>query len=60
MTCLSGTLFSAMVAAILDHKAASWRLSWNISLLAPLYNGKQKEFKEQKPAVEHSATLEQN
>ncbi|PON40846.1 Plant-drug/metabolite exporter [Trema orientale] len=39
MTCISGTLMSTVTAAILDHKAASWRLPWNIALLGPLYNG---------------------
>ncbi|PON52537.1 Plant-drug/metabolite exporter [Trema orientale] len=39
LTCLSGTLMSIIIVAILDHKAASWRLSWNIALLGPLYNG---------------------
>ncbi|GMN27262.1 hypothetical protein TIFTF001_001576 [Ficus carica] len=39
LTCLVATILSAIMAAILDHKAASWRLSWNITLLAPLYNG---------------------
>ncbi|XP_062104801.1 WAT1-related protein At5g07050-like isoform X1 [Humulus lupulus] len=39
LSCLSGTLFSVIMTAILDHKAASWRLSWDITLLAPLYSG---------------------
>ncbi|KAL5581568.1 hypothetical protein UlMin_014010 [Ulmus minor] len=39
LTCLSATLLSTIMSAILDHKAASWRLSWNITLLAPLYSG---------------------
>ncbi|KAH7533641.1 hypothetical protein FEM48_Zijuj04G0153200 [Ziziphus jujuba var. spinosa] len=39
LTCLSATLLSTIMTAILDHKAASWRLSWNITLLAPLYSG---------------------
>nr|XP_048328479.1 WAT1-related protein At5g07050-like [Ziziphus jujuba var. spinosa] len=38
LTCLSATLLSTIMTAILDHKAASWRLSWNITLLAPLYS----------------------
>ncbi|PON56448.1 WAT1-related protein [Parasponia andersonii] len=38
LMCLSGTLVSIIIVAILDHKA-NWRLSWNISLLGPLYNG---------------------
>ena len=37
LTCLSGTLLSAIMAALLDHKASSWSLSWNITLLAPHY-----------------------
>ncbi|KAL5581567.1 hypothetical protein UlMin_014009 [Ulmus minor] len=39
LTCLLGTLVSAIMTAILDHKADSWKLSWNISLLAPIYSG---------------------
>ena len=31
------TLLSAIMAALLDHKASSWSLSWNITLLAPHY-----------------------
>ncbi|XP_031254179.1 WAT1-related protein At5g07050-like [Pistacia vera] len=27
------------MTAILDHKPSSWKLSWNISLLAPVYSG---------------------
>ncbi|KAF3966687.1 hypothetical protein CMV_009235 [Castanea mollissima] len=27
------------MAAIFDHKLSSWRLSWNITLLAPIYSG---------------------
>ncbi|PRQ49524.1 putative EamA domain-containing protein [Rosa chinensis] len=38
LTCLSGTLLSTIMAAILDHKASSWKLSWN-TLLAPMYSG---------------------
>ncbi|XP_024178900.2 WAT1-related protein At5g07050 [Rosa chinensis] len=37
LTCLSGTLLSTIMAAILDHKASSWKLSWN-TLLAPMYS----------------------
>ncbi|GAY32548.1 hypothetical protein CUMW_002960 [Citrus unshiu] len=29
---------AAIKTAILDHKPSSWRLSWNITLLAPLYS----------------------
>ncbi|XVE78464.1 hypothetical protein DITRI_Ditri13aG0147500 [Diplodiscus trichospermus] len=39
LTCLSGTLLSAIMAAVLDHKASSWRLSWDMSLVAVLYSG---------------------
>ncbi|KAF3443077.1 hypothetical protein FNV43_RR16998 [Rhamnella rubrinervis] len=39
LTCLSGTLLSALLKAIMDHKASSWRLSWNFTLLAPIYSG---------------------
>ncbi|PON40851.1 WAT1-related protein [Trema orientale] len=39
LSCLSATLLSTIMTAILDHRAASWRLSWNITLFAPLYNG---------------------
>ncbi|XVE78462.1 hypothetical protein DITRI_Ditri13aG0147300 [Diplodiscus trichospermus] len=38
LTCLSGTLLSAIMAAALDHKASSWRLSWDMSLVAVLYS----------------------
>ncbi|KAM1240394.1 hypothetical protein ACFX2J_045719 [Malus domestica] len=38
-TCLSRTLLTGIMAAILDHKASSWKLSWNITLLAPMYSG---------------------
>ncbi|XP_040371639.1 WAT1-related protein At5g07050 isoform X2 [Rosa chinensis] len=38
LTCLSGTLLSTIMAGILDHKASSWKLSWN-TLLAPIYCG---------------------
>ncbi|KAJ0088210.1 hypothetical protein Patl1_33071 [Pistacia atlantica] len=34
LTCLAGTLLAAIMTAILDHKPSSWKLSWNISLLA--------------------------
>ncbi|KAM1016322.1 hypothetical protein ACFX13_046768 [Malus domestica] len=36
---LSGTLLTGIMATILDHKASSWKLSWNITLLAPMYSG---------------------
>nr|XP_023905917.1 WAT1-related protein At5g07050-like isoform X2 [Quercus suber] len=39
LTCLSGTMLSTIMTAILDHKASSWKLSWNITLLAPIYSG---------------------
>lgn len=39
LTCLSGTLLSTVTAAIFDHKISSWKLSWNITLLAPVYGG---------------------
>ncbi|XP_059452355.1 WAT1-related protein At5g07050-like [Corylus avellana] len=39
LTCLSGTFLSTIMTAILDHKASSWKLSWNITLLAPIYSG---------------------
>ena len=38
LTCLSGTILSTIMTAILDHKASSWKLSWNITLLAPIYS----------------------
>ncbi|KAM4071366.1 hypothetical protein ACB094_11G057200 [Castanea mollissima] len=39
LTCLSGAILSTIMTAILDHKSSSWKLSWNISLLAPIYSG---------------------
>ncbi|KAM1666819.1 hypothetical protein ACFX1X_046399 [Malus domestica] len=39
LTCLSGTLLTGIMAAILDHKASFWKLSWNITLLAHVYSG---------------------
>ncbi|KDP40531.1 hypothetical protein JCGZ_24530 [Jatropha curcas] len=39
LTSLAATIFSTILAAIVDHKASSWKLSWNISLVAPLYSG---------------------
>ncbi|GMY09576.1 WAT1-related protein At5g07050-like isoform X1 [Fagus crenata] len=39
LTCLSGALLSTIMTAILDHKASSWKLSWNITLLGPIYSG---------------------
>ncbi|WRX11215.1 hypothetical protein QQP08_003702 [Theobroma cacao] len=38
LTCLSGTLVSAIMTAAVDHKASSWRLSWDMSLVAILYS----------------------
>ncbi|KAB2613345.1 WAT1-related protein [Pyrus ussuriensis x Pyrus communis] len=38
LTRLSGTLLTGIMTAILDHKASSWKLSWNITLLAPVYS----------------------
>ncbi|OMO92049.1 Drug/metabolite transporter [Corchorus olitorius] len=39
LTCLSGTILSAIIAVAVDHEASSWRLSWDINLVAVLYNG---------------------
>ncbi|XP_075643348.1 WAT1-related protein At5g07050-like [Castanea sativa] len=39
LTCLSGAILSTIMTAILDHKTSSWKLSWNISLFAPIYSG---------------------
>ncbi|KAF5480429.1 hypothetical protein F2P56_001179 [Juglans regia] len=39
LTCLSGAVLSTIMTEILDHKASSWKLSWNITLLAPIYSG---------------------
>ncbi|XWS47427.1 hypothetical protein CRYUN_Cryun14cG0151200 [Craigia yunnanensis] len=39
LTCLSGTILSAIMTAVLDHKASSWRFSWDMSLVAVLYSG---------------------
>ncbi|XP_017971806.1 PREDICTED: WAT1-related protein At5g07050 [Theobroma cacao] len=39
LTCLTGTLVSAIMTAAVDHKASSWRLSWDMSLVAILYRG---------------------
>ncbi|XP_075644453.1 WAT1-related protein At5g07050-like [Castanea sativa] len=39
LTCLSGAILSTIMTAILDHKSSSWKLSWNIGLLAPIYSG---------------------
>ncbi|KAF2323747.1 hypothetical protein GH714_036808 [Hevea brasiliensis] len=36
---LVGTLLSTTLAAMIDHKASSWRLSWDNTLVAPIYNG---------------------
>ncbi|KAH7533640.1 hypothetical protein FEM48_Zijuj04G0153100 [Ziziphus jujuba var. spinosa] len=38
LTGLSGTLLSTLLTPILDHKASSCRLSWNITLLAPAFS----------------------
>ncbi|KAF2294329.1 hypothetical protein GH714_009332 [Hevea brasiliensis] len=39
LSCLVGTAITTVVAAIIDHRASSWRLSWNIALVAILYSG---------------------
>ncbi|KAF5725548.1 WAT1-related protein [Tripterygium wilfordii] len=39
LTCLAGTILSAITTVILDRKASTWRLTWDISLLAPIYSG---------------------
>nr|DAD44088.1 TPA_asm: hypothetical protein HUJ06_002318 [Nelumbo nucifera] len=39
LTCLVGTLQAAIVTVIVDHKASSWRLNWDITLLSPIYCG---------------------
>ncbi|XP_019074425.1 WAT1-related protein At5g07050 [Vitis vinifera] len=39
LMCLSGTLLAAIMTLIFDHKVSSWRLSWDISLIAPIYCG---------------------
>ncbi|XP_065866599.1 WAT1-related protein At5g07050-like [Euphorbia lathyris] len=36
---LAGTLIATVAAAILNHRASSWKLSWDITLLAALYSG---------------------
>ncbi|XP_058004077.1 WAT1-related protein At5g07050-like [Hevea brasiliensis] len=36
---LSGTIMAIIAAAVPDHRASSWRLSLNITLIAPLYIG---------------------
>ncbi|KAL6347132.1 hypothetical protein AAG906_012713 [Vitis piasezkii] len=37
LMCLSGTLLAAIMTLIFDHEVSSWRLSWDISLIAPIY-----------------------
>ncbi|KAF2322516.1 hypothetical protein GH714_017404 [Hevea brasiliensis] len=39
LTGVSGTIVATIVAAITDHKVSSWRLSWDMTFVAPLYNG---------------------
>ncbi|XP_015570820.3 WAT1-related protein At5g07050 [Ricinus communis] len=39
LTRLAATLVATVIAVIIDHEASAWRLSWDITLLAPLYNG---------------------
>ncbi|WCJ18034.1 nodulin MtN21 /EamA-like transporter family protein [Euphorbia peplus] len=40
LSSLVGTVFSTVATLILEHnKASVWRLSWNITLIAPLYSG---------------------
>ncbi|XP_021908969.1 WAT1-related protein At5g07050-like [Carica papaya] len=39
LMCLFATLLGAIFTAIIDREASSWRLSWDITLLAPLYSG---------------------
>ncbi|KAJ9190565.1 hypothetical protein P3X46_001752 [Hevea brasiliensis] len=38
LTGVSGTIVATIVAAITDHKVSSWRLSWDMTFVAPLYN----------------------
>ena len=39
LTCLTATGVGAITAVILDHhKASSWKLSWDITLVAPIYS----------------------
>nr|XP_011468700.1 PREDICTED: WAT1-related protein At4g08300-like [Fragaria vesca subsp. vesca] len=74
LTCLSGTLLSTIMAAIPDHKASSWKLSWN-TILAPMYSclgaflvvlglyatlwGKKKD-KEKKSSMDHGISQQAN
>ncbi|KAF8369757.1 hypothetical protein HHK36_032221 [Tetracentron sinense] len=39
LTCLMGTLQAVVMTLVLDHKASSWRMNWDIRLLAPIYSG---------------------
>ncbi|KAF3445058.1 hypothetical protein FNV43_RR14751 [Rhamnella rubrinervis] len=39
LICLSATILSTLLTAIVDHKASSWRLSCNSTLVAPIYSG---------------------
>ncbi|KAF8365047.1 hypothetical protein HHK36_032948 [Tetracentron sinense] len=39
LTCLMGTLQAAVMTLVLEHKASSRRLNWDIRLLAPIYSG---------------------
>ncbi|XP_050234535.1 WAT1-related protein At5g07050-like [Mercurialis annua] len=39
LTCLSGTLISAILALIIDHKISSWKLALDITLVTPIYSG---------------------
>ncbi|XP_010254268.1 PREDICTED: WAT1-related protein At5g07050-like [Nelumbo nucifera] len=39
LTCLMGAVQAAVMTTIFDRKASSWRLSWDIKLLAPIYCG---------------------
>ncbi|XP_065867334.1 WAT1-related protein At5g07050-like isoform X1 [Euphorbia lathyris] len=39
LTCLSGIPIATSIAAILDHKPSSWKLSFDITLVAPIYCG---------------------
>ncbi|WCJ39105.1 nodulin MtN21 /EamA-like transporter family protein [Euphorbia peplus] len=38
-SCLFGIPIATIIAAILDHKSSSWKLSPNITLVAPIYCG---------------------
>ncbi|WCJ39104.1 nodulin MtN21 /EamA-like transporter family protein [Euphorbia peplus] len=39
LTGISGIPIAVIIAAILDHKPKSWKLSFNITLVAPIYCG---------------------